>query len=301
MADSDELYAAVNNFWVGNYTMALEEVESAAVSSDALKIELQVIKYRSMIAQGRASEVLDSIGGAPSSTAVAALSHLAAYTAAAGKGAQAESALEQLKKLQEDSTTGENSTLKIVMASIMSDRGEWEEALKAIHGGVAMEHSALRVQILLKMNRFDLAEKEVKSMTEKDDDSTLAQLCSAWFACLAGKAGSRDKMVNQASYTFQELVDKFGVTTMLYNSLAVCHIHMKRYDEARALLNELIDSEDDDRDTLVNLIVCEEYSGGNVTEAREKLQSKYPDDPFVQRAESLAKVFEDSITNGSFQ
>ena len=76
---------------------------------------------------------------------------------------------------------------------------------------------------------------------------------------------------------------------------------MKRYDEARALLNELIDSEDDDRDTLVNLIVCEEYSGGNVTEAREKLQSKYPDDPFVQRAESLAKVFEDSITNGSFQ
>ena len=83
------------------------------------------------------------------------------------------------------------------MASIMSDRGEWEEALKAIHGGVAMEHSALRVQILLKMNRFDLAEKEVKSMTEKDDDSTLAQLCSAWFACSAGKAGSRDKMVNR--------------------------------------------------------------------------------------------------------
>ena len=61
---------------------------------------------------------------------------------------------------------------------------------------------------------------------------------------------------------------------MLYNSLAVCHIHMKRYDEARALLNELIDSEDDDRDTLVNLIVCEEYSGGNVKEAREKTSVK---------------------------
>ena len=63
--DVDELYAVRNNFYVGNFQVAIDEGESTPPLSQQKQIELDVYVARSRLALGQGKELITSINQAP--------------------------------------------------------------------------------------------------------------------------------------------------------------------------------------------------------------------------------------------
>lgn len=63
-----------------------------------------------------------------------------------------------------------------------------------------------------------------------------------------------DKL-QDAYYIFQEIIDKYGSSVSLFNSQSVCYIGQGRYEEADSAIQEAMDKDSNDSNTLVNAIV----------------------------------------------
>lgn len=58
--------------------------------------------------------------------------------------------------------------------------------------------------------------------------------------------------MQEAYYIFQELNDKYGVTALLLNSQSVCYIGQGEYTKAETTLQEALEKDSNDIDSLVN-------------------------------------------------
>jgi len=93
-------------------------------------------------------------------------------------------------------------------------------------------------------------------MVEKDEDATITQLAMAWTNLSLGG----DK-IQEAYYIYQEMIDKLGSTATLLNGQAVTFLAQGKYAEAEAALNEAMEKDPNNPETLVNMIVLSQHQG----------------------------------------
>lgn len=155
----------------------------------------------------------------------------------------------------------------------------------------AMEHIGLKLQILLKIDRLDLAKTLVQTMRTTDEDSIITQLCTIYVHLAEGRSGAAD-----AEHTLNMLSEQYGPSTFLLNLTACALISNGNYNEAEMKLQECINdhNETSSPDTLVNLITSYVHQNKMTLAYQivDELQTKYPNHPFHSGLERVTSAFD---------
>ncbi|KAI0151344.1 coatomer epsilon subunit [Pestalotiopsis sp. NC0098] len=274
-----ELVNIHNHFHQAQYQEVVDF--DTSVFSPENELPAKVLVLRAQIAQGQANEVLAETKGAsePELQAVAALAsqHL-------GASDEAVKTVEDLAAAH-----GDNGIVQVVGGAVLQAAGKSEEALALLsqHSG-NLEAVALIVQIHLQQNRLDLAQKEVKAARSWAQDSLLVNLAESWVGLREG-----GEKYQQSFYVFEELAQtpaSSSITSLI--SQAVTEIHLQRYEEAQAALDQALQKEPQNADALANLVVLKTVTGQDRQEAVAALEKAAPSHPLLLDWQEKKSEFE---------
>jgi len=278
----DPVFAVKNSFYLGAYQTAINEGSDMEELNELEAVERDYFTYRSYIAQGSCQMVVDEV----KQDAATALQGVKLYAQLLQSEASKESVLEQLQGWLADPVSNGNPYLLAMAGYIYMHVGDLAEAMKTVHSTSTLELYAIQIQCLLKLDRVDLAERQVRNMQAMDDDATLTQLATAWVDIAIGGA-----KVQEAFHIYQDLGDKYAWTSTLYNGLATCNMQMGRWEEAESTLMEALNKDAKDPDTLANMITCALHMGKPTSRHLNQLKLVAPAHVVVQKYNSLEDTF----------
>jgi coatomer protein complex subunit epsilon len=268
MTDVDELFELRNNFYLGNFTSAVNEANKLKLSGEKA-VERDVFLFRSLIAQKQYSVVQAEISGS-APTQLQAVKCYANYMSTR----QAEKSLKALDT-QIQSLAPENWVSPLMSASIYLQEGRYEDALRTLQLTDNIEGKAMQVQIFVAIERVDLAKKLI---TKMDEDATVTQLATAWTNIALG-----GEKAQEAYYIFQELMDKTQSSPTLLNGAAAAHIAQGKWEEADGAVKEAAEKDPNFAETLINQVMTSTQTGAEDIARRTlaTLRGSSPAHPFV--------------------
>lgn len=247
---SDDLFELRNYFYLGNLTAATTEGETVSVEGHGAEIERDVILKRLDLAKGKYDDIIQAVDES-SAPALLVVKLLAQYCKDPSSG-DAMSA--ELQKLSTDEVVAASPCGLLMCAIAYAQIGDFDNSLRAASRVNTLEELAVKVQVLIRMDRIDVAEKEVARMQSIDEDATLTQLATAWTHLAKG-----GENVQEAVYIYQDLLERHGATDQILNGMAVCHIAMGKPDESERALKEALTKNPNCATTLINVICSSKY------------------------------------------
>lgn len=200
-----------------------------------------------------------------------------------------EAALAATEAALSDAHAASDATLQTLAAHMYIAEGNFNAALKVLRAPHGLEQLALLVQLHLRIDRPDLAEKSLAAMKAVDDEAALYTLSAAQLAMLQG--GAR---IREAYALFRELNDRFGGSVAGVNGLAAVYIAQGKYSDAERLLAELLETHAGQPDALINLITVYTHMGraDDVAKTLDQLRASAPRHPYLQNADMLEATFD---------
>lgn len=228
----------------------------------------KVFTYRARIADGDASKVLSELSSSDQPAALEAVALLAKASLASPK--TADNVSMEIEQLLSDETMAGNATVQTVAATAYLALSDERAALKTVRHQRDVEQIAISVQALLRMNRIDLAARNLEIMRKMDDDHSLTQICGAWIDLFRGGAKTQE-----ASYVLEGLSQKFGGTaaTVANGGLVVGYLHLGRMERAREAMKADDGEDDDEAFSSVNRFVCAAMSKRKKTSAKDQVDA----------------------------
>jgi coatomer protein complex subunit epsilon len=236
-------------------------------------------------------------------TALQAVKQLAMFRQAKDPEAR-ELVVDTVAEWLKDDMLCNDKTLQLIAAQIHVEDSDHSAALgvllKMLHSDSAdLEALALSVQCFLAMDRVDLAQRQLELMTTADDDDCLTQLAGAWVQIASGA----EEAVAQATFTLEELLDKFGDSVPVFNLLAVCKMHQKQFPDAAEKLKRALNAAKKAKqvvpaETLINLMTVFHHMNQNpavIEKLRADLVAKYPTHPWLARQAGVEEQFDSAL------
>lgn len=283
--DPDELYTLRTCYYLGHYTLALEEGRNLSRRPMAKHLQRERDDFIS-----RSQIMLKKPLNSNANQLLQVLNNVMNFYDANNKDdvvAQVEALLAS------DSGGGDESSTwnKLYASQIFMWLGMTREALKCVHLGVTMEHLAMCLQIYIKLDRLDLADQQWQMMKQGDEDATLTQLCGAILMTVSGKSRAEE-----AVYAYQTLSEQYGPSLMLLNGMIAANMACGNFEAAEGQIEEAMDVADGDNtaDVLVNAVAVYQNLGkkDKVQSTVQALKLQQKDHPYVLALNTVEQAFQ---------
>ncbi|KAJ7623212.1 coatomer epsilon subunit-domain-containing protein [Roridomyces roridus] len=294
--DSSELYNVKRQFFLGSFKSLIDMPLPDPSSADY--IPTLVYKARAQIATDPA-EVASLIPADSENVALKAAAALGRYVSTS-EDAEQEAALEELRDLAveiegedvEGSQRDKNSVL-VLAGTAFARAGDVEEALETLLVETEdLEAVAVIVQIYLSINRVDRARKEFERAKQWAEDDLLLQLIESSIGLVA----TRDGYSNSNSFYTEQLGNPSLSSPHILTARGVTRILRNEVPEAKSDLEESLEQQKGDAETLAASVVAAGIDSKNKDEAEQlwtRLTTEHPLHPLVVDVAQKGDLFDE--------
>lgn len=270
----DELFDVRNSLVVGNFHQAIAEGSNAKTvlkkpdDVAAFNVDRDALVARAQIGLGQFDPVISELRTATHSTLVATR-HFAEFSRDIASGGEGADALAKLVEASAEVQGGKADAAILTVAALIQTRdlsgalrlaNKWISGLDAqVYIRQVLELRALTADALLRLQRPELAEKEVQQMKTLDDEATLTVLTAGLVALRQGPA-KRAKF-DEAAQNFQEVSSRCGSSVLAMNLLALANLGRGRVTDSEKNILDALSKKSGDAETTANMVVVAAQAG----------------------------------------